>query len=155
MKKLTLMILISLSVLSCKETNRTELDSSEMERTVNLETKINSLTTINDSLIQVLSEEKPESDYGYDALYDGNALLRQGISNPSEFIESSLQKQPELIPIKGVLGGTMRFVKVQPLSSQWVIAYYEDGHIEGQAIYKYHLNKNGELEFELLDSLEP
>ncbi len=155
MKNLTLIILASLSIFSCKENNPTEIDSLEMEKTTILEFKIDSLTTINDSLIQALSVEKPESDYGYDALYDGKDLLRNGIADPAGFIESSLQKKPELIPLNGILGGTMHFVKIQPLSSQWIIAYYEDGHIEGRALYKYHLNKNGELEFELLDSLEP
>ena len=155
MKILPLLILTSLFLFSCNEKKLSETDQPETDPTENLKIIIDSLRIENDSLIELLSVERPESNYWYDPLYDGKNLLQKGISNPAEFIENSLREQSELMPLKGVLGGTMRFGKIQPLGCQWVIAYYDDGHIEGRAIYKYKLNKKGKLEFELLDSMEP
>lgn len=159
MKNFTLIIILTtLCFLGCKETDRTEIDSAEIDEIEILEVKVDSLMFVNDSLtdvLTILAEEKPQSNYWYDDLYDGRALLKKGIAEPAEFIEKSLREKPELIPLKAVLGGTMHFGKIQPLGSKWVIVYYDDGHIEGRAIYKYKLNKKGELEFELLDSFEP
>jgi hypothetical protein len=49
----------------------------------------------------------------------------------------------------------MHFGKIQLLSSEWLIAEFDDGHIWGRGIYKFNLNDQGELEFELLYSLGP
>jgi hypothetical protein len=145
MKRLILIILISLYIYSCKENNQSE----------NLITKIDSLTVKNDSLINVLKNKKPTLNYWFDAEYDGDKLLKIGISNPAEFIENNLREKAELIPLKAVLGGKMSFGNIQILSSEWLIANFEDGHIQGRAIYKYKLNKNNELEFELLSAVGP
>ena len=154
MKTLTIFLLTSIFLFSCTEKKTTETILPD-DGTESLQVKIESLQHENDSLTSVLSAGKPESIKWYEPIYDGKNLLRKGIANPSEFIEKSLREQPELIPIKGVLGGTMRFTEVQPLSSEWVIAHYEDGHIEGKAIYNYKLNSKGNLEFKLLDAIEP
>jgi len=58
-----------------------------------------------------------------------------------------------LIPLQAVLGGTMTFGNIQFLSKEWLIADFDDGHVQGRAIYKYKLNKKGQLEFELLNSI--
>lgn len=155
MKMLTLLILTSLLLFGCNEKKPIETHPPENDRTESLEAKIESLQTVNDSLTKLFSAEKPEAIKWYEPLYDGKNLLRKGIANPAEFIEKSLREQPELIPIQGVLGGTMRFSEIQPVSSEWVIANYEDGHIEGRAIYSYTLNSKGKLEFKLLDAIEP
>ena len=138
-------MLTLLCAVSCTEINRTE----------NLLAKVDSLKIKNDSLIKIVAEEKPESNYWYDAEYDGEKLIANGIANPGEFIEKSLRKKTELIPLKAVLGGTMHFGNIQLLSSDWLIADFDDGHVQGKGIYKYKLNNKGELEFELLSSLGP
>lgn len=150
MKSLTLLLLTAIFLLGCTEKKPIESDLTE-----NLQTKVDSLQRVNDSLQQVLSTEKQDSIRFQTPIYDGSNLSRKGIANPVEFIEESLRERPELIPLKGVLGGTMRFTNIKPVGSDWVIANYEDGHIAGVSIYKYRLNKNGELEFELMDSVEP
>ena len=155
MKTLTLLILTSLFLFSCNEKEQTKTAPPEIDHTESLQASIESLQIENDSLTKLLSAEKPEAIKWYEPLYDGKNLLSKGIANPAEFIEKSLREQPELIPLKGVLGGTMHFGGIQPLSSEWVIAYYEDGHIEGRAIYSYKLNSKGKLEFKLLDAIEP
>lgn len=135
----------SLWIFGCKEINQTE----------DFRTQLDSLKIKNDSLTKILTEENPESNYWYDEKYDGEKLIESGITNPSEFIENSLREKTELIPLKAVLGGTMNFGKIQLLSNEWLIAGFDDGHVQGKAIYKYKFNDKGELEFVLLDSIGP
>lgn len=145
MNKLTLITLISLCIFSCTKMNRTE----------NLLAKVDSLIIKNDSLSKILTKDEPQLNYWFDAEYDGEKFIESGITNPTEFIENNLRKRTELIPLKAVLGGTMQFRNIQLLSSEWLIANFDDGHVQGRAIYKYKLNENGQLEFELLDSIGP
>lgn len=145
MRKLSLIILTLLLTSSCKETNRTE----------NLLAKVDSLKVKNDSLTKVLNEKKPESNYWFDSENDGKKLIENGILNPAEFIENNLRRKTELIPLKAVLGGTMNYGNIQLLGSEWLIAEFDDGHVQGRGIYKYKLNSNNELEFELLNSIGP
>ena len=126
-----------------------------MNRTENLLAKVDSLIIKNDSLSKILTKDEPQLNYWFDAEYDGEKFIESGITNPTEFIENNLRKRTELIPLKAVLGGTMQFRNIQLLSSEWLIANFDDGHVQGRAIYKYKLNENGQLEFELLDSIGP
>ncbi len=141
MRKLILIVLNVLVVFSCKEINCTD----------NLSNKIDSLKVKNDSLINVLSENKHESNYWF----DGEKFIERGIANPAEFIAHKLREKPELIPLKAVLGGQMHFGNIELVSSEWLIADFNDGHVEGRGIYKYVLNANGEFEFELLEAIRP
>ncbi|WP_442413905.1 hypothetical protein [Mesonia sp.] len=109
----------------------------------------------NDSLSDVLKKPTTVKNYWYDSDYDGRGLMDHGITNPKEFIKNSLRENTNLIPLEAVLGGSMRFGKIQLLGSTWLIAEYDDGHVLGKAIYSYKLHKNGELEFELLDAIGP
>ena len=102
-----------------------------------------------------MTEEKPESNYWYDAEYDGEKLIEIGIANPEGFIKNSLRKKSDLIPLEAVFGGTMHFGNIQLLGSEWLIADFADGHVQGRSIYRYKLNKKGQLEFELLNSIGP
>lgn len=139
MRKLTLILITLLFIFSCKDIKQNE----------NPTANVDSLKIKNDSLTKALNMIKPESNYWFVPEYDGKKLIEQGISNPAEFIENNLREKPELIPMKAVLGGKMHFVNVQILSSEWLIADFEDGHVLGRAIYKYKLNDNDELEFEI------
>lgn len=168
MRKLIILFLASLVVISCKESSPSENSGGSVDslRVINdslpqaislsedLEVKVDSLKAINDSLTQKLALKTDGSNYWYNPDYDGRKFKKNGIANPEEFIITSLRKRTDLIPLKAVLGGTMRFGNIQLLSSKWVIADYEDGHIQGRGIFKYKLKNNGELEFELMDSVE-
>lgn len=145
MKKLILIVLIFPFAFSCKQVNQTD----------ELLATLDSLKIVNDSLTLALIDEKPESNYWFDIEYDGVNLIDNGISNPVEFVENALREKTELIPLEAILGGTMHFGKIQLLSSEWLIAEFDDGHIWGRGIYKFNLNDQGELEFELLHSLGP
>lgn len=123
-----------------------------------LMSKIESLTTQRDSLTDLknqleikLDSINKENNFWFDNQNEGKELSEMGIKNPKEFIINSLIKKPELIPIEGVLGGQMKFMQVQLLGKECLIAYYEDGHTNGRALYSYKLN-NGKLEFKLLAS---
>ena len=81
--------------------------------------------------------------------------MDKGIENPREFIENSLRAKPELIPLKAVLGGSMRFGRIDLLAKNWLIAEYEDGHVYGRSLYAFELNANGELEFSIISEITP
>ena len=68
------------------------------------------------------------------------------------FIVNALRERTDLIPLKPVLGGTMRFVRIQLLGEKWLIADYEDGHIRGRSIYEYRFNEDGEVDFRKIAS---
>jgi len=87
--------------------------------------------------------------------YHGEELIRNDIPNPEEYVKITLRKKIELISIKAVLGETVRFGNIKLLGSKWLIADFNDGHIEGKAIYNYKLNQKGQLEFELFTSIGP
>lgn len=139
-----IILILPLLLLSCKEsdTHQIELLESEIER----------LKTQNDSLIKSFKTRQPDSNYWFNTFYEGRKFIQQGIENPTEFIENALRENPELIPLDGVLGGTMYFGKIQLLSDKWLIAEFEDGHIYGKAIFSYSINKEGIPEFKLLES---
>lgn len=133
----------SLCIFSCRNVNHAE----------NLLAEVDSLKLKNDSLIKILAEGKSTSNYWYNAEYDGEKFIQSGIPNPAEFIENDLRKKTQLIPLKAVLGGTMHFGKIQLLSSEWLIADFDDGHIQGRAIYTYKLNEKTQVEFKILSSI--
>lgn len=78
-------------------------------------------------------------------VYFGKAF--DTIKDPEAYISAALKEQREKIPINAVLGGKMEFRLVEVLSEDWVLALYDDGHIQGKSIYKYELQPNGEIRF--------
>ena len=101
----------------------------------------------------LIDQIKSNANYWFDKDFDGASLVKKGIKNPEQFVETSLRNNLELIPIDAVLGGTMHFGKIQLLGKNWIIAEYDDGHILGRSIYKFELKSNNELEFKVLDSI--
>ena len=70
------------------------------------------------------------------------------IPNPEKYVLERLQKDPELIPKKAVLGGTMRFTSVYFINDELIVAEYEDGHVMGKSIFRYRTDRTGNLKFE-------
>lgn len=73
-------------------------------------------------------------------------------ANPERRILQELGKRTDLIPQKGVLGGTMAFVLQESvvLNRHWVLAVFEDGHVRGQALYQFQMNGQDEFSWKLL-----
>lgn len=62
-----------------------------------------------------------------------------------EAVIADLVRHPELIETEGVLGGSMHFVpsETRILTSSWVLATYEDGHVLGRMLLAYNLTSDG------------
>jgi hypothetical protein len=70
-------------------------------------------------------------------------------------LAADLHRHPELIPYKGVHGGTMGFYEaasVRVLGPRWVVAPFEDGHIAGKALLRYRIRSDGKVDWQLLRS---
>lgn len=81
-------------------------------------------------------------------------LRRQGFNGGVQEIIGDLIKHSELIPFKGVSGGTMGFYskeEVFVISDKWVLAYFNDGHISGNMLLSYNV-KNGIITWKVIDS---
>jgi len=78
-------------------------------------------------------------------------LAASGIT-PQALLDS-LGAHPELIPFKGVLGGTMGFYHRQEhvlLPSPYVFAYFEDGHIGGRMLLSYDVDPGPRIRWKRL-----
>nr|WP_315151934.1 hypothetical protein [uncultured Flavobacterium sp.] len=148
--KTLIIILLSISVLSCERQNQEKNLYTEKLKSENelLKHKI-------DSLKEELNKAKLKESYWFDIEYEGLELTEKGIKNPEKFIENSLREKTELIPLQPTLGGKMIFGNFKILSDEWIIADYNDGHIEGKTIYSYKLDKNNKLEFKILNTTQP
>lgn len=147
MKKIVLLS-IALSSISCSDKEKKSENSSAQFDSLN--TRIEKLKNENSSLRKDLMDKTAEINYWYANDFEGRKLMDQGIINPAEYIADQLKNQPEIIPMKAVLGGKMHFLNVQILGREWIIADYEDGHVLGKAIFKYKVGKDGKVSFELI-----
>ena len=138
MRNIILLLFLSLLIFGCTDVN----DNKD------LLSEINDLKTENDSLKKRLEDKQPQLNNWY----DGSLPMESGIENVEAYIEKKLRERTELIPTNPVLGGSMQFRDIQLLSNEWLIADFEDGHIQGKAIYKYQLTDSTQVEFELLDT---
>ncbi len=82
-------------------------------------------------------------------------LGKKGLKQPVTDLVADLQAHPELIPYKGVLGGTMAFgfpEKIHVLTDKYVLAYFEDGHVAGWMVLEYSVAKGGKIFWRVIDS---
>jgi len=91
--------------------------------------------------------------YLYD--HDIQDLKKKGLANPVQDIISNLMGHNELIPYKGVLGGTMGFYEkgIRILTNKWVLAYFEDGHIGGYLLLEYKVSNDGTITWKRISSM--
>lgn len=136
-------ILSLVSLFSC---GRSSEETDATQTIDSLENEINELKRANDTLSDHLMKRAYVTQ-NFPSYFDS-------ITNPEEHILDNLQNKPSLIPKDAVLGGTMRFTAVDFINDDLLLASYEDGHVMGKAIYTYRVNRNGELEFDLLTSVK-
>jgi hypothetical protein len=82
-------------------------------------------------------------------------LRRKGLADPVHDIVTDLMHHSELIPYEGVLGGTMSFYSedtIHVLTTRWVLASFEDGHIGGNMLLEYRVSSDGEITWSVIDS---
>ena len=81
---------------------------------------------------------------------DEARLQRQGLGEPVERLVASLLSNPNIIPISGTLGGTMRFLpdQIHVLSPPWVYAEFEDGHNMAHGIFRYEIEADATITWE-------
>ena len=65
----------------------------------------------------------------------------------AEAVIADLARHPELIPYKGVEGGTMRFYpsECRIVGPGWAYGYFEDGHIAGHGLFEYATGPGGTI----------
>ncbi|HSP12286.1 MAG TPA: hypothetical protein VLO29_07145 [Salegentibacter sp.] len=142
MKKL-LLILTGTLLLSCG--NEAEKENTQLKLD-DLNAQVNTLKIENDSLQKELLLLESRSPVVFSEAFDT-------IQNPEAFISEALKSDPKLIPEAGVLGGTMQFIDTEILNERFIWAEFEDGHINGQAIYEYRLSKAGKPQFKLISEI--
>lgn len=146
-------LILSIALINC---SGTEQEKTQPAATVDsLQTELQKIKTERDSLREILASDSAVSDTWFYPDSDGRSFIEQGIDKPEQYIADALRERPELIPLDPVLGGTMRFIHIKVLGSQWVVAAYEDGHITGKTLYKYELQDDGELTFIEVASARP
>jgi hypothetical protein len=81
-------------------------------------------------------------------------LKMKGLQDPVSDLRRDLMKRRDLIPFDGVLGGTMGFFgsSITLLSTQWVYAEFEDGHIAGRCLLSYEVGPGGSLSWRVLSA---
>ncbi len=79
-------------------------------------------------------------------------LKRKGLKQPVDEIAKDLVGRRDLIPIDGVLGGTMAFAKSEMviLNDKWVIASFDDGHMFGRALLEYEVSEDGKISWGMI-----
>lgn len=128
------------------------INCSPKENKIEQNNKEKELKLIVDSLQKEITNNREIDNYWFNPMYHGEKFLNMGIENPEKFIVESLVSRSELIPLKAVLGGTMRFGNIQLLGEKWLIAEYDDGHVYGKSIYEYSFNENGLIDFKVIVS---
>ena len=87
---------------------------------------------------------------------DLRELQSQGLTDPVNQIVADLVARRDLMPIQGVLGGTMNFHPSDRwvVAKNWVLADFDDGHILGWGVFKYTV-ENGKITWTRLDWSRP
>ncbi|TCK98119.1 hypothetical protein EDC19_0537 [Natranaerovirga hydrolytica] len=77
-----------------------------------------------------------------------------GFDDPEDILKDLVENNQDLIPYEGVLGGTMRWFQdhCYILTEKYVLGYFEDGHISGQALLRYSVDNNQDITWVILDA---
>lgn len=81
-------------------------------------------------------------------------LTDNGLSNPVFQLKDDLVNRDDLIPVEGIMGGTMRIYstdQIRILPGRYVFAVFEDGHKQGNIILQYEV-KDGQISWKIIES---
>lgn len=107
-------------------------------------TKINQLSRKIADFDQLLQSVPPSPD-----------LKTNNIDDLISHLKTDLKERKDLIPYKGVLGGTMGFYddeSIHILNYKWVYAHFEDGHIGGEMLLEYDISEDGKIYWKVIAS---
>ena len=142
MKKFVVMFIIGL-MFSC---GKSAEEISLSQKVDSLQTEITELKIANDTLSDHVMR-KSFVTKNFPAYFDS-------IAEPEEFILQRIQEKPELITKKAVLGGTMRFTQISFIEEDLLVAEFEDGHIMGKTLFRFRVNRDGELSFNQICNID-
>jgi len=77
---------------------------------------------------------------------------RLGLADPETTLKKDLVKRKDLIPWKGIMGGSMAVYSedlIWFMAPNWCLAYVEDGHIGGYMLLEFEI-QNGEISWNLI-----
>ncbi len=146
--KTLILLFLGAVLLGCNDRER-DLEEKELQLD-SLSRELAKYKRTSDSLKALIEKGDIAAEY---PIYFGGKF--DTIENPKEFIRNSLKEQPEVIPLKAEVGGTMAFREVKVLTEDWVLGTYDDGHVQGKSIYRYKLQPDGTLNFTLIASRDP
>ena len=89
-----------------------------------------------------------------DIKMEGIRFTTPEININGEVIKNDLIKNTEKFEIEGVKGGTVKFNnldKINIINEKWVIAYFDDGHIDGEILLEYKIESNGKIIWRVVD----
>ena len=114
---------------------------------VDYDARIAEINLANDALESKLDVSFTLPDYVL------NGLVDHGFKTPLALLEE-LATHDELLPVEGVLGGTMKWWPEYSvvLNEKYVFGYFEDGHILGYALLKYSFDKDDNLNWQVIDT---
>jgi len=135
-----LLLVCCTGLMSCHKQNNNQED---------LTRKIDSLEKVIEKQNKELAISHQAKEWNVFSQNFNSNMDKHGVEDPVEYIDSSLRAKTELITLDAVLGGKMQFEQVKVLGDKWIWASYSDGHIMGEAIYSFDVNKSGKPEFYL------
>lgn len=137
------------------KTNQTKNHYEEIVKNLNQEKQ--TLIAENKKLNDLHDSIKPsQTNNIFLSSFDIRNMKSKGLADPVQALTSDLKKHKELIPYSGVNGGTMSFYgdnSVWILTSKWVLAYFEDGHISGYMLLEYNISNNGVISWKKIASM--
>lgn len=151
--RISIVLCFLLLLSACKESPKSTTLEEESSEITTLKYKLLAMEKERDSLLLLLNEASVDTNKWFGSM-ESRLFKDMGIDNPENYILENLQNNPVLIPLEAVLGGTMFFTNIEVLSTKWIIASYEDGHIMGRSIFTYKINPDTlEIEFGVLDEV--
>lgn len=87
---------------------------------------------------------------------DIDRLRQSGLADPIPDLKADLARHPELIPVKGDLGGTMGFYhpdQIWILNRRWACAYFEDGHVGGWMLLEFRV-EGGSISWRRIETID-
>lgn len=149
-----LMILLVLACGSMLTSCSTQTGSESLQQRISmLEDSLHLMYGKYDTLRQQLADSTTATNYWFTE-FDRGRLKRKGITQPIPQLTDSIALQTDLVPYSTELGGQMRVWNSMLLKDRWAIAEFTDGHITGTMLMKYTIQKDGSLQWQVLDSFE-